>query len=265
MMTKATETALNYELAGSGEAVILGHAGFVDSRMWDKQWETLTQQYRVLRYDMRGFGQSGAATEPTSRRHELYALLDEMDITAAHFVGSSLSGATFINIAIERPELVKSLVTINAVPNGYEMQGEPPRYLMEMFGAWQAGQFDEVSELQTCIWIDGSEREPDEVDADVREWAKTMNRFPVENMTMFIADSQPIDDLEKTAVTRLSEINCPVLVIDGALDHSAVHQASELMIAEIPDAKRITIDATAHMPMMEKPKEFEQILLDFLP
>jgi pimeloyl-ACP methyl ester carboxylesterase len=48
---------LYYEMAGDGDILVLGHAGFVDSRMWD----AFTQRYRVIRYDMRGFGKSDPA------------------------------------------------------------------------------------------------------------------------------------------------------------------------------------------------------------
>jgi 3-oxoadipate enol-lactonase len=45
---------LYYEMAGDGDTLVLGHAGFVDSRMWDAQWDAFTQKYRVIRFDMRG-------------------------------------------------------------------------------------------------------------------------------------------------------------------------------------------------------------------
>ncbi|MBL8164111.1 MAG: serine hydrolase, partial [Anaerolineae bacterium] len=52
--------ALYYEVAGAGETVVLSHAAFLDSRMFDEQWDVLAQRYRVIRYDMRGYGQSSA-------------------------------------------------------------------------------------------------------------------------------------------------------------------------------------------------------------
>src|SRR5579859_3425605 len=59
---------LYYEMAGDGDTFVLGHAGFVDSRMWDDQWETFTQRYQVIRYDMRGYGKSDPAHGPVNRR-----------------------------------------------------------------------------------------------------------------------------------------------------------------------------------------------------
>ena len=59
---------LYYEMAGDGETLVLGHAGFLDSRMWDAQWDAFTQQYRVIRFDMRGYGKSDPAHGPRNRR-----------------------------------------------------------------------------------------------------------------------------------------------------------------------------------------------------
>lgn len=258
-------TQLFYDLTGEGEeTIVLGHAGFVDSRMWDGQVQALESQYRVLRYDMQGFGRSDAATAPVARRAQLLAMLQKLGIAKAHFIGSSMSGALFLNFALEHPEMVKSLVVANAVPDGFEMQGEPPRYLMEMFGAAQTGDVELTSELQVRIWFDGMYREPEEVDATVREKVAQMNRIPVQNNTFFIADSQPIEPLDPSAVNRLGEIACPVLVIDSTLDHPEVQRAAALMAERMPNAQYVTIEGAAHMPNMEKPDEFNRAVAKFL-
>ncbi|WP_440947330.1 alpha/beta fold hydrolase [Methanosarcina sp. T3] len=62
---------LYYEIEGNGEVLVFIHAGFVDSRMWDGQWEAFTQHYRALRFDMRGLGKSDPVTGPVSRRQSV--------------------------------------------------------------------------------------------------------------------------------------------------------------------------------------------------
>jgi len=257
-------TNLHYEIAGNGETIILGHAGFVDSRMWDAQWDALSANYRVLRFDMQGYGQSPVATQPISRSEELLSVMDSLNIEKAHLVGCSLSGAAYIDFALTHPERVLSLTVINAVPGGFEMQGEPPRYMMEMFGAMQSGDVEQASELQIRIWIDGMYREPDEVDSDLRQKALEMNKIAVQNQTFFIADSQPVNPLDPPAIERLSEISYPVLIVDGMLDHPEMGRAATLMQEQIPGAIRKSIEGAAHLPTMEKPDDFNHILLDFL-
>lgn len=259
-----TTAQLHHEIIGEGETVILGHAGFVDSRMWDSQWQAFTEEYRVLRFDMQGYGKSEVATQPISRSDELLALMDSLNIEKAHLVGSSLSGAAYINFTIQHPERVLSLTVVNAVPDGFKMEGEPPRYMMEMFGAMQAGNVDKASELQIRIWIDGMYREPEEVDSAIRQKALEMNKIAVQNSTFFIADSEQVNPLSPLAIERLHEIQCPVLVIDSTLDHPVLAEVAEIMTNQIPTVKRQTIEGAAHLPNMEKPEVFNQIVLDFL-
>ena len=57
-----------YEVTGEGEPLVLSHAGFVDSGMWDDQWKPFAENYRVIRYDMRGYGKSSKLDAPVVRR-----------------------------------------------------------------------------------------------------------------------------------------------------------------------------------------------------
>lgn len=258
-----------YEVAGEGPGgnspvVLLGHAAFLDSRMWDAQWNALAERCKVVRYDMLGYGRSDVAAGPVSRRAEALALLQQLGIQEAIFVGSSLSGTTFIDLALERPEMVRALVAVNATPGGFDMQGEPPRYIMEMFGAWQQGDFERVSELQMRIWIDGIYREPEAVDPALRRRAAEMNQIAVRNRTGLIADGGLVDPLDPPAAARLDAIRCPTLIVDSTLEHPEVQRAAALMAAHIPDARRFTVEGAAHVPSLEQPAAFNRALLDFL-
>ena len=67
-------TKLYYEIAGEGHALILIHGGAVDNRAWDDQFAVFSQHHKVVRYDLRGAGQSGNRDEPFSNSKDLYAL-----------------------------------------------------------------------------------------------------------------------------------------------------------------------------------------------
>ncbi|MEZ4671116.1 MAG: alpha/beta hydrolase [Anaerolineae bacterium] len=253
-----------YETAGTGEVVILGHAGFVDSGMWDAQWSALAQQFKVVRYDMLGFGKSDAAAGPVSRRAELESVLQQLDIHTAHLIGCSMSGATMLDFTLEHPERVQSLTIVSAVPGGFEMQGPPPPHIFEMFGALQQGDEVLASELQMRIWIDGGQRQPEQVDPQVRQRAAIMTRIPIARRTTLIVDSQQVNPLTPPAVNRLDEINCPTLIVAGALDHPEVLRAAEVMTAEIKSAKKIIVPNAAHIPNMEQPTIFNESVFGFL-
>lgn len=253
-----------YETAGQGPAVVLSHAAFIDSRMYDAQWRALANHYQVVRYDMIGYGQSSPATGPRCRRDDLRRLLDHLGIDKAHFVGCSNGGQLSLDLGLETPERVLSMTLVDATPSGFEPQGEPPRYIMEMFGAMQSGDIDQANELATRIWFDGSFREPDEVNSTLREGILMMNRIPVAQNTFLIADMQPANPLDPPALIRLDDVTWPMLIVAGALDDPSVLQAADIMTVAIPQAQKVIIEQAAHVPSYEKPDVFNPLLLNFL-
>jgi pimeloyl-ACP methyl ester carboxylesterase len=250
-----------YEMAGEGVPLVLVHAGVADRRMWDDQWQVFTRRCRVIRFDQRGFGKSSPAQGPVSRRADLLQLLDQLGVERVAFLGSSLGGEVVIDVALEHPERVTALIAASATPGGFELQGEPPRYLMEMIGAAQQGDLERTTDLQVRIFVDGPFREPGQVQAPVRQRFAEMTRIPVQQGTMFIADREPLDP---PASTRLGEIQAPALVLAGALDHPEILRAADVMAREIAGAQKVILPDSAHLLNMERPQEFNQAVLDFL-
>lgn len=252
------------EMEGKGDTLVLCHAGFVDSRMWDGQYDSFTKHYRVIRFDMLGFGKSDPATGPVSRRQDLYNLLQKLGIDRANLLGCSMGAEMIIDFTLEHPEMVSSLVIISGTPGGFEMQGEPPSEIIEMLQAIEKGDLERVSELQIHLWVDGIYRRPKQVDPDVCQRAAEMNRIAVRNGTWAKADSHPLNPLNPPAVERLAEISVPTLVIVGSLDHPEVLKAADLLANRVRGAKKIILSDCAHVPNMEKPLEFNRIVLEFL-
>jgi pimeloyl-ACP methyl ester carboxylesterase len=253
-----------YEVAGHGDTVVLSHAMFLDSRMFDAQWDALAREYRVVRYDARGYGKSSPLTAPVSRRDDLKRLLDFLGIAKAHLVGCSAGGEASLDLTIEYPQLVTSLTLVGASPSGFQLQGDMPRYMPELFAASQQGDIDRASELQIRIWLDGEYREPAQVDSKLREKALEMNRISVANKTFFVADMHPTNPLTPPAVERLNEVKCPTLIVVGALDHPELRRAAELMRTGIPHAESAVIPEAGHVPSYEQPQIFNPLLLEFL-
>lgn len=253
-----------YEETGEGMPLILTHAGFVDSRMWDDQWEELGKNCRVIRYDMRGFGKSDPLSGPVSRRDELLGLMEYLEIDEAVLVGCSLSGETVLDVALLHPEAVRMMVLVSTVPGGFELQGEPPRYLFQMLESLQQTNIELTSELQIRIWLDGPYREPGELPEELRNRVKEMNRVALSNRTWAVSDSLQVDALNPPAFHRLEKVLIPTLIIAGELDDPEIRHASDIMAERIPDSLKLTIAGCAHLPNMEKPGIFNRTVLDFL-
>lgn len=255
---------LAYEVAGEGETIIFAHAGFLDSGMWDDQWQIFSQKYQVIRYDMRGYGNSDALQGPTSRREELHALLTHLGIESAYLVGCSMGGEMMLDFTLEHPPMVKALVMVNSTPSGFELQGVPPADVLALIDATQKGDLARVSELQLRIWIDGPYRQPHQVSPEVRQRAWSMTQTPVRRMTWATADMQPANPLAPAAVQQLSNVHVPTLIVVGTLDDPEIQRAGDVLAAGIAGAQKAIIDNAAHIPSMEQPKEFNRLVLEFL-
>ena len=109
-------TRLYFEIAGSGQPLVLLHGFTLDTRMWDDQFEPLTREFQVIRYDMRGFGQSGPpASERYAHADDLRDLLDHLRVDKAHLVGLSKGGAIALDFTLAYPRRVNKLVLIDTV------------------------------------------------------------------------------------------------------------------------------------------------------
>lgn len=252
---------LYYEIAGRGEPLVLVHAGIADGRMWDGQIAAFARRYRVIRYDMRGFGRSAIVEGPYAHHGDLSALLDSLGLERAVLVGCSMGGRTIIDFALEYPERVRALVPVGSALSGFDAGEDPPQQWEELVAAEAAGDLERVSELEVQIWVDGPYRGPERVDPGVRDLVREMNLIALKNEASGLGEERP---LEPPAVNRLVEIEVPTLVIVGDLDRPATIEAADLLARRIPLARRAVIAGTAHLPNMERPQEFNRVALGFL-
>jgi len=250
-----------YEVTGEGEPLVLVHAGIADGRMWDGQVEALARRYRVIRYDMRGFGKTAMVEGPYSHHEDLRGLLDSLEVGRAHFVGCSMGGGAVLDFALRYPERVGALVLVGAAVGGFEGDFKPPEQWEELVAADEAGDLGRVSELEVRIWVDGPRRRPEDVDAAIRDLVREMNLIALQNEASGLGEEL---STEPPAVDRLSEIVAPVLILVGDSDQPRTLAAADLLAKELPNARKAVVPGTAHLPNMERPQEFNGLVLDYL-
>jgi 3-oxoadipate enol-lactonase len=261
---KATQQAELYrEVAGEGPPVVLVHAGICDSRMWDPQWETFPRAHRVVRYDLRGFGRSPLGPGRYSPPADLIALLDELALGPATLVGASMGGGVSLQVAVARPELVSALVLVGSGVRGHDWSDYVTRAWAEEEAAFERGDLDAAVEVNLRTWVDGPRRSPDEVDPEIRRQVGEMQRRALELYVEGGADAQE-EALVLDIGDRLGEISVPTLVLVGELDVTDIHLLADRLEREIPGARRATIEGAAHVPSMERPDEFDRLVLGFL-
>ena len=258
----ATEDLGTVATASSGDPLVLIHAGIADGRMWDRQLDAFAGRYRTVRYDMRGFGRTMVEERvPYSHHEDLGALLDVLDVGRALLVGCSRGAKTAIDFALEFPGRTRALVLVGPTVGGFEPDVDPPEELDELVAADEAGDLERLSELEVRVWVDGPYRDPGDVDPAVRDLVRDMNLIALKNEASGVGDElQP----ETPSVNRLPEIRVPTLVVVGDLDRPETAASADLLEERLPNARKVVMPGTAHLPNMERPEDFNRIVLGFL-
>jgi pimeloyl-ACP methyl ester carboxylesterase len=249
-------TRLYFELAGQGAPLVLIHGFGLDHRVWDEQFRDYSRRFRVLRYDLRGFGRSAPpASQPYRHLDDLRALLDHVDLPRAGLIGLSMGGWVAINFALEFPHRVDTLVLVDAILDHQPMSRE---WDDEVGPIWREARAKGV-EATKLRWLNIS------LFASARAHPQAGPR-----LAQILADWSGWQfanrDPEHTgagAVERLGDIQAPTLVVIGEHDLPDFQAMSERLLA-IPLARKVTIPGAGHLPPLEASGLLDAVVLGFL-
>ena len=257
-----TSTGVAYDRAGPpGEPpLVLLHAGVADRRMWDGVWPALTSVRDVLRLDLRSYGDSAEKVPgPVSHRADVAGLLDELGIGRAHLVGASFGSGVAVEVALERPDLVASLVV--APPGGSllaEMTPDLRAFADAENAAIEAGDLDAAVRANLDTWVVGPGRSAADVDPGVLAAVGEMQRRVFE---IGLAWGDDYAEAELDPLPRLGDIAVPVLVLVGGHDLDPVTAAAARLAERLPQCSRVDWPDVAHLPSMERPADFAALVL----
>ncbi len=253
---KVNGTRLFYESMGEGPAVVLVHGGLVDSRMWDAQMGPLSKRFRVVRYDLRGYGRSAAPADEYYPLEDLRALLDYLKIDKATLVGLSLGGIVAADFALEHPARVERLVLV-----GSGLRGDKQPRDEKAANAYQVGEREGAEKYFEAFT-------QSEMLAGLRDKPKaraSMRAMMVENFkaVAYLRKGLP-QAPEPPTVERLAQIKAPTLVVVGSLDGRNLQNIADTLASKIPGARKVVVRGASHHPPVETPREFNRILLEYL-
>ncbi len=256
---------LAYATAGHGTPVVFVHSVIADSRMWDRELTRLAPRYRTIRYDLRGFGGSSAATSEFSYTADLRALLAHLNAGPAWLVGSSMGGAIAINFALAHPELVRGLVL--AAP-GLSGGVEPP-FDAEEKAALEYD--DKKSQEVNQAWTQGDRAAAFE---RLRElWCSALKgpnlalfRTMVdENAAEVFGDrSAQHAARDPPAEGRLGGVRVPATVLVGDRDNPSMPLFARRVARGIPGARLVKVPGADHLVNLSQPEGFDRALTDAL-
>ena len=249
------------EVAGSGPALVLIHPGLWDRRAWDDQFGVFAKEYRVLRYDARGYGRSSRLEpgRPYSNVDDLSAIMDAVHIDRAAIVGCSMGGEITIDFALEHPERVSALVLVAPGLGGFEGTPEDDAWWEERQGpidaAIEAGDLERAEDLRLEIWASLGTRD---------ETGRRIRQIAFDNIHEMTMDESGAVELDPPAIERLEELSVPTLVMPADHDPPFMRRVCDVLTQRIPNARRIDIPETDHVIAMRRPVEFNAAVLAFL-
>jgi 3-oxoadipate enol-lactonase len=254
---RANGIDVRYDVAGAGPWLILSHSLATDLTLWDDQMAALTSHFRVLRFDTRGHGGSGAPDMPydfAMLTADVLDLMDALCIDRAHFCGISMGGMIAQHVALAAPERINKLILVSTT------SGYPP----EARAAWG----DRIagvrkSGIEPLVaptlerWFTSPFRaaHPDVMD----RIGALIRATPVAG---YIGSGQAIATLDITE--RLSALRCPTLVIAGADDTGTPPAMGRKIAEQIPGARMEMLESASHLCNVEQAALFNDRLTAFL-
>jgi 3-oxoadipate enol-lactonase len=253
-LTLAIE-GLHVETIGRGPAVVLVHAFHMDLREWDEQLAALTG-YLVVRYDVRGHGKSGAPGDGYAAHEDVRGVLTDLGIERASIVGHSMGGQIAVDFALSYPSSVDRLVLVSPGLSGFNA-GAPGPWFKPIIDAVRAGEPKHAAEL----WWESP------MMAGVKARGEAGERYHnviADNAGIWTMSRGAEKSLDPPALGRLSELKARTLVVIGDRDEAPLKAVARRIVSEAPSARLVEMKATGHMAPVERPTEFNRLLVDFL-
>lgn len=259
-MAQVNGTSLYYETAGKGfPLVLLSGGGTLDRRAWDNQFESFAKHYQVIRYDIRGIGKSERPSKPFSHSRDLYALLKFLKVKKTHVIGLSFSGAIAIDFALEHPEMVDHLILAATGTSSDAKSKANVDSILALTAMAKKEGFPRMVQFLLDL--------PFFISQENRAAQEKIRQIYLDNRDMFEAGFPLVvlwQPTQPPASERLSEIRARVLLIEAENDHPAYKEITGQLRAGIKGAKNVLIPGGAHLLHLDKPKEFNQAVLEFL-
>ncbi len=250
-----------YDDFGKGTVPVIFVHGFpFNKSSWQPQMEFLKNTYRVLAYDIRGFGKSTAGNEIKSislYADDLVKFMDALEIEKAIVCGLSMGGYILLNAANRFPERFKALVLCDTqcIADSNEMKEKRKEAIAHIVAA---GIKDFTDTFIENVFCKNSRDTKKELVEKVRTIVLTTSPETITNGLNALAQRW---DMCKT----LDEISIPALILCGKEDTVTLPVESEFMHRNIANSQLYFIERAGHLTNLEQPEEFNMYLADFLP
>jgi len=250
----------NVKIDGNQDGPVIAFCNPLGTNLsvWDKVVAALAPQYRIIRHDQRGHGKTSQPTKPTTFTEladDLVAILDSFEIHKLHaLVGCSMGGNVTLHFALHHPSRVDKIIPVDCNPTS---SPDARKTWDSRIALIQEKGPDALAENTVARWFTPEWRQNP---ANTTELEKIRSAFAHTAPNGFITNCRAIDNYDYVEPTK--SLNVPCLLICGAQD--PLLSAMKELEKAIPGGRLEVIDDCGHLPMIEKPDAFIDIVKGFL-
>jgi pimeloyl-ACP methyl ester carboxylesterase len=260
--------SLTYIEQGQGAPVLFVHGSNADHRLWEPQRETFAKSYRFVAIDQRYFGtapwpDNGAKFSQATFIDDLRAFIQGLNAGPVHLVGWSFSGGTLLPLAVQNPELVKSvfvyepsIATMVTDPSDLKALGEDRK---DMVGPAVAAAKAGDNAAAVRVFMDSVNAQPG-----------TFDTFPPAVRTIMLDNARMLPLLfaapppPPITCAQLGKIKAPVAIARGELTRPLYRILADTASRCIPGSKLIVVPNARHLWPGQEPFAFNETVLGFL-
>jgi pimeloyl-ACP methyl ester carboxylesterase len=260
---------LSYVDQGAGAPVVFVHGAFLDYRFWEPQRQAIAQQYRFIAYTSRYHGtaawpDTGKDYSAATHAADLAAFLRQLQAGPVHLVGHSYGGLLTALVAVEHPELLRSLTLaepgigalLTDMPEGKLALDDRGKALAAVREAVKAGDAIQATKL-FFEWVNNQgagafDQQPEAVRQIILDNARTV--------PLLLAAPAP----PAVSCATLGGVKVPTLVIGGEQTPRYFSLINEVVVRCIPGSRLVTIPQATHPMPIQNPAAFNEALLQFL-
>ena len=258
---QVNDISMYYESHGHGEPMVFIPGFSADSSLWQGIIDYFQKDYQVILFDNRGSGQTDIPEGPYSIKQmasDVAGLCNALNIDRAHFVGSSMGGYILQTLAHEHAKLVKSAVICNST---YATHTAFHIYVAAQLELMKANAPVETIIKASCAWAFSYRflSEEGALDKLLDFGLSNPNPFTIKG---YEGQYAALDAFDSRA--WLKEINVPTLVIGSDEDLIFNEKSIKYLAENIPNATYSSFAECGHLPFLEFPDNFAEVVKRFL-
>jgi len=247
---------VNYEVNGQGPSLLFVHGLGSSGQDWEEQVAFFSKKFKVITVDVRGHGKSAKPAGPYSIQlfaEDMAAFIQALDAAPVHMVGISMGGMIAFQLAVDHPELLKSMTIVNSGPAVF---AHTFKDRMQIF---QRSILFRLLSMQKIGEVIGGKLFPKEDQKELR--AAVIERWAKNDKPAYMDSFKAI--VGWSVADHISNINIPTLVIAADEDYTPV-SVKEEYVSKMPNAKLVVIQDSRHATPLDQPEEFNKTLDKFL-